>query len=313
MLLAFGLLFLGGDSLVHGAGKISELLGLPRIFVGMVVVGIGTSAPELAFGIGSALSHHGNLVAGNVIGSNIVNIGLALGIAWLIASMPSSVTLHRRDLAILLFVTVASIALLLDGTVGRIEGLLLFMLAVGFTALGYSDSVRENAVEGGADNEEPGLTEGVDGSDKSALGKAVMWLILGIVLLIGGAELLVVAAVDIASALGVSEAVISLTLTAFGTGIPEVTATAIAAFRREFELAVGNIVGSNIMNLTLVLGLSASVVPLTDIDIGYASNAAVLTFTVAFIGFLMLRFTNRIASVLLLLGYALYLFLTFAR
>ncbi len=311
MLLAFGLLFLGGHALVHGAGKISELLGLPRMFVGMVVVGIGTSAPELAFGIGSALSDHGNLVAGNVIGSNIVNIGLALGIALLIASMPSSVALHRRDLAILLFVTVASVALLLDGTLGRIEGILLFLLAVGFTALGYRDSINGNLSDRSDGSMELITKEPAGDAVKSVHWKAAMWLILGIALLIGGAELLVFAAVDIASALGVSEAVISLTLTAFGTGIPEVTATAIAAVRREFELAVGNIVGSNIMNLTLVLGLSALVRPLTSIDIGQLSNTAVLLFTLALVIMLATRFANRVAGVCLVSCYVGFVVLSF--
>lgn len=306
MLLAFGLLFLGGHALVHGASRLSEILGLPRIFVGMVIVGIGTSAPELAFGIGSALSHHGNLVAGNVIGSNIVNIGLALGLAWLIAAMPSSVSLHLRDLSILAFVTVAAVGLLHDGTLGRSEGLLLFVIAIGFTLLGYKESVATHDSVAASES-----TVVSSESTRPTVWQPVLILVVGIMLLIAGAELLVVAAVEIASGLGVSEAVISLTLTAFGTGIPEVTATAIAAFRREFELAVGNIVGSNIMNLTLVLGLSGLVMPLQNVDIGIASSLSVLFFTTGFIVLLLVHFTNRLAGVFLILSYLVYLYVTF--
>lgn len=305
MLFAFALLFIGGQALVSGASELSEKIGLTKAFVGLVVVSLGTSAPELAFGIDSALTDHGGLVAGNVMGSNIVNIGLTLGLAWLIRSMPGNVTIYWRDILLMLGITVFGIFVIRDGLVTRSEGTILVLVAALVVLLGYRDAVKTKQAS------TPDSAESDQGTATSSIATSLGKLILGILTLVVGAEFLVVSAISLAEQWGVSEAVISLTLTAFGTGIPEVVATAIAALKREYELAVGNIVGSNIMNIALVMGSSALVRPLHNVDIGLLAMTTVLIATIGLAALIRLKFTNRWTGSILLAGYAAYLFLLF--
>ncbi len=305
MLLAFVLLFFGGQALVAGASELSEKVGLSRAFVGLVVVSLGTSAPELAFGIDSALSDHGGLVAGNVMGSNIVNIGLTLGLAWVISAMPSSVLVHWRDILMMLGITALGVFLIQDGLVSRSEGVILVLVAALVILIGYRDALKTRDASFSQE------TENKQAESESPLTIPLVKLVLGIVILVVGAELLVISAVSLAEQWGVSEAIISLTLTAFGTGIPEVVATAMAALKKEYELAIGNIVGSNIMNIALVMGSSALVKPLSQVDIGWLATLVVLVATAGLAIMLKLRFTNRWAGSILLTGYAAYLFLLF--
>ena len=298
MFTAFVMLFVGGHVLVQGASELSEKIGLSKAFVGLVVVSLGTSAPELAFGLGSALTDHGALVAGNVMGSNIVNIGLTLGLAWIIRAMPVGVAIRWRDILFLLFTTLLGVYLIQDSLLTRLEGLILVLLAVVFVLSGYRDSTKQRQLEMSSTD------EGTTARDSTK--RSVLQIVFGIVLLVAGAELLIVSAVSLAQRFGVSEAVIALTLTAFGTGIPEVVATSIAAFRREFELAIGNIVGSNFMNLTLVMGVSALAKPLQAVSIGAVSTIAVIVFTLLMTILLRLKLTNRIVGAVLLSGYSAY-------
>ncbi len=294
----FVLLFLGGRWLVDGATAVATSLGLSRVFVGLVLVGIGTSAPELAFGIGAALTDHGDLVAGNVLGSNIVNIGLAWGLAILIRRMPAETNIPKVDALILMLVTAFAVWCVADGSVSRLEGGLLLSAAIGTIALSFW---RERS--------SPATADSADGSDspaKRSMLPAALKVIAGLVSLVLGADLLVKGAVGMAGILGVSEAVIALTVTAVGTGIPELVVTAMAAYRREFELAVGNVIGSNIMNLGLVLGMSSLVTPLQGITLGLVPFAAVVLFTAVFLVLLRLKLMSRIAGAGLLLAYLAY-------
>ena len=305
MVLAFVLLFFGGQALVTGASELSEQIGLTKAFVGLVIVSLGTSAPELAFGIDSALANHGGLVAGNVMGSNIVNIGLTLGLAWVVRSMPGSVKVYWRDVLVMLGISGLGVYLIQDGWVSRSEGLMLVLIAMLVILLGYRDALKEKnaAISNDIDVDQKMVSGSVAGS-------AAM-LVVGILILVVGAELLVLSAVSLAEQWGVSEAIISLTLTAFGTGIPEVVATVIAALKREYELAIGNIIGSNIMNISLVMGSSALVKPLSGVNIGTLATCTLLLTTSGLAALLRLRFTNRWAGLVLLSGYSVYLFFLF--
>ena len=180
---------------------------------------------------------------------------------------------------------------------------MLVLIAVLVILLGYRDALKEKNAAISNDNDQQMASGSVAGS-------AAM-LVVGILILVVGAELLVLSAVSLAEQWGVSEAIISLTLTAFGTGIPEVVATVIAALKREYELAIGNIIGSNIMNISLVMGSSALVKPLSGVNIGTLATCTLLLTTIGLAALLSLRFTNRWAGLVLLSGYSVYLFLLF--
>ncbi len=338
LLAGFVFLFMGGHALVSGSVRIANALNVSRAFVGLVLVGIGTSAPELAFGIGSAITGHGDLVAGNVIGSNIVNIGLALGLAFLVRAMVVDPDGAIKQVPAMLVVTAAGLYVVLDHEVTRVEGAVLLLFSVALLVYLFFQENRSTAVE--SSPAESTVTQQVqtpqaevvtklgevDGvaintvsepnsvNNKTWLSfaKPVGMVLFGIAMLVLGAELLIRGAVDVAVLFGVSESVISLTVTAFGTGIPELTATIAAAYRREFELALGNVVGSNIMNFGLVLSSSALVAPLHDIHPGMLSIIALAVFSIALALIFYLNKATRLVGALLACAYLVYTVLTFS-
>jgi len=251
------LLLLGAELLVRGASKLAIALGLTPLVVGLTVVSIGTSAPELAVSVGGALSGSPDLALGNVIGSNIANVLLILGLVALVTPLVVHRQLVWLDVPLMIGASLLVFLMALDGGIARWEGGLLVASAVAYIVF----LVRMARRHPEQVPEDPHLSEDAGAAPEAAprTARQVGLVIAGLALLVGGAQLLVQSATQMAVALGLSDLVIGLTVVAVGTSLPEIATSILAAVRGQRDLAVGNIVGSNIFNLLLVLGASALV------------------------------------------------------
>lgn len=297
-------LFLGGDRLVHGATGLARRLGLSPLVIGLTVVAFGTSAPELAATLAAALAGSPQVALGNVVGSNIANLGLILGLSALILPILSTARFLRREVPFLLGSAALMPLLLLDGRVGRVDGVLLLAGLALFLGLLLRDR-EPPAVE--AEFEE---ALGGDGAAPRAGGllRLVGWVLLGLLLLVVGARLLVLGAVSIARDLGIAERVIGLTVVAVGTSLPELASSLVAAARRQGDLVLGNVVGSNVFNVLAILGTTALVHPIAVPMASVTLDLVVAgLFSVAIWPFLSTRLAlERWEGVVLLAGYGAY-------
>lgn len=288
-------LFLGGEVLIRGAVGVARRFHVPPLIIGLTIVGFGTSTPELLVGLQAALAGAPALAIGNVIGSNIANILLILGVSALIAAVPLPLAAMRRDFAVMIGATLALWFMLAGGLITRAEGLVLVTALVGYLWL-----CLRNA--GGS---EPPATE----EPPRALWQSLSMAIGGLIILMVGAHLLVDSSTKIARAFGVSEAVIGLTIVAIGTSLPELATAIIAALRGHSEIAVGNILGSNVFNIFGILGVTATVTPIpveprfVGLDMALALAAAL-----TMLGFAALPGrVGRVGGAALLAAYATYI------
>jgi cation:H+ antiporter len=298
VLFAVGLLglFFGGEYLVRGASAIARHFRLSPMVIGLTIVGFGTSAPELLVSLQAALANQPGIAIGNVVGSNIANILLILGISALIAPLMIPVRKLWRDLGFMLAATAVLWFMLADGDITRLEGAILLAGLVVFLVTAFLTG-----------KEEP---------EEVTLGDIPQWkawamTAAGLVVLVIGARLLVDSATEIARGFGISEAVIGLTIVAVGTSLPELATSVVAAIRKQTEIAVGNIVGSNIFNIFGILGITALITPIPSearfaaVDMPWAAATAVGLTVLAFV----LGGLPRIAGAILLAAYGGYLWL----
>ena len=259
LLLIGGLIALvaGASLLVRGASLLALSFGISPLVVGLTVVAFGTSAPEMAVSVGAVLHGQADIGVGNVVGSNIFNVLFILGISALIVPLVVHVQLIRQEVPIMVAASVLALSLMADGRISVLEGGLMFALLIAYTAFLVVESRRETqaaALE--ATGELPTLKTG---AWDATLPVQLMLVVAGLVLLVYGSEWLVTGAVTIAKLLGVSDLVVGLTIIAMGTSMPELATSVVAAMRGERDIAVGNIVGSNIFNILGCLGLSGLV------------------------------------------------------
>lgn len=259
------LLYFGAEWFVGGASAVALALSIPQILVGLTVVAYGTSAPEIIVGVEAAGAGYGEVALGNVIGSNIANIGLILGIAALVRPARVDGSLRRRELPVLLATTAIVPWLLADGQVSRLEGAALIVIAVGYTAWmvrAALATVTIRAVQ--RDAEATSEAADVAGAPTQLnIPRAAAAVIAGLGMLLVGGNLFIQGAVAAARGLGVSERIVGLTIVAVGTSLPELVTSVIAARRGHSDIAVGNVIGSNIFNVLLCLGAAALARPLT--------------------------------------------------
>ena len=299
------LLLAGAQGLVRGASALALRIGITPLVVGLTVVAIGTSSPELVVSIQAALAGEGGVALGNVVGSNIANLGLIVGVAAVLTPMTVDRKLVRHDVPIMLVSMAALVVFLLDGTLERWEGGVLLAAAVLYTVDGIRTSRRE--VREANAKLPPEVTEALV-EVEAGFKRHILLVVGGVALLVFGADRLLAGAVVAAPQLGVSEAVIGLTLVALGTSLPELATTIVAARRGEAEIALGNAIGSNIFNVFSVLGPAALAAPIASVGIG----ADVLSIMVGF-GLVTLLFlytggkTRRWEGAVLLLGYLGYI------
>lgn len=264
-ILLVGLVFLmgGGELLVRGASSLARSLGVSPLVIGLTVVAFGTSAPELAVNIRAALSNSGSLAFGNIFGSNMANIGLIVAMAALITPLPIKNIIVRRELPMMLLSLVAAAAMAFDIELGearneftRSDGLVLLLFFVIFMYYTVGDLLRQrtDAREANAGSRDSQQTGGVARDALTAL--------VGLVALLGGARATVGSAVELARVLEIPEAVIGLTMVSIGTSLPELVAALAAVRSKQLDIAVGGVVGSNIFNTLLVMGVSATIRPI---------------------------------------------------
>lgn len=268
------LLVAGAELLVRGAARLAAQFGISPLIIGLTVVAFGTSAPEMAVSVQSTVSGQGDIAVGNVIGSNIFNVLFILGLSALITPMLVSRQLIRFDVPIMIGASLLAWFLAMDQQYGRLDGVLLFGGVLSYTGFLIVSSLKSRNNENQEFEDEYGLHEP---AGRFASLRHLLFIAIGLVLLVQGSSLLVDAAVTLAKALGLSELVIGLTIIAAGTSLPEVATSVIAAIKGERDIAVGNVVGSNIFNLLAVLGLASLVSPT---PIGVSGNAIAFDYPV---------------------------------
>ncbi len=262
--------------LLKGATSIGRKLGWSAAIIGFVLISLGTSAPELFVSAGAAWQGYGDVAAGNVVGSNIVNIAIVLGLGALIMPLVINRSIRVYQLPLMLGLTVAGGLFLVDGSLGRMEGLLLLLGAMGSIWWAMR-------VDGVATLEET-LGETVMHAETQSALLSSVYVLAGILLLLAGAEGLIWGGVGLAAVFGVPEAVVALTVTSIGTGLPEITATVLAVARRDTDMAVGNVVGSNLLNIGLVLGVSGLIAPISSEGVGLMPLCVMLILSVLLVG-----------------------------
>jgi cation:H+ antiporter len=310
--LVFGLVLLvwSADRFVDGAAATARHFGVPPLIIGMVIVGFGTSAPEMLVSALAALENSPGIAIGNAYGSNIANIGLILGITALISPIMFHSGILRKELPILAVVTGGSIALLMDLRISLVDGIILLVLFLALILWTLQQGIRQQA--------DPMAVEMAQelGSEKKPIGRSVLWLFTGLVLLIISSRILVWGAVQIAISLGVSDMIIGLTIVALGTSLPELASSIISVKKGEHDIALGNVLGSNLFNTLAVVGIAGVIHPFEIPAEALLRDTAVmtgLTFSLFIIGFGFRGRPgriNRVEGLVLLsvyIGYTIYL------
>ncbi|SRR5690606_1814873 len=306
-------LYLGAEWLVRGAARLARSLGVSPLVIGLTVVAFGTSSPELVVSGLASFRGQTDVAVGNVIGSNILNVALILGIAALIHPLRVEARLVAREVPIMILTSLAVAALALGGMVGRLEGVGLVAALITYVIYLIRSSRRESAAVQ-AEFEEFEVERALEPYGESRL-RGVFLVVVGLASLMGGGQLLVGAATHFARALGVSELTIGLTIVAIGTSLPELATSVVSAIRREADIALGNIVGSNIFNLLGILGVAAVIRPLTfSRDVLLIDMPIMLAFSIALLPLAWTRMRlDRWEGALLVTGYVAFTMLLFSR
>ena len=304
------LLFFGAGWLVKGSSDLARSMGMTPLVIGLTVVAFGTSAPEMLVSVVSSFKDKSMIAVGNVVGSNICNIGLVLGVTALFNPVKSSASVARREMPLMLFILLYFIFLALDSKISRLEGIVLFTGVILYTIFNYYTSKNNFSNE----LEKEAFKTAAAGSETvSSRSKQILLIIAGIAGVVTGADFVVDSAVKIMKILGVNEKFIGLTVIAFGTSLPELSTSVVAAIRNELEISLGNLVGSNVFNILGVLGAAAIVRPICIqggfIESGLLTDCLVMVF-ISFLPILMMIKTCTISrgnGLLLLLSYSAYL------
>ena len=295
------MLFYGAEFIVKGGSQLARYFGLSPIVIGLTVVAFGTSLPELVVSIVAAIGGSSPIAIGNVVGSNIANVGLVLGISSLIFPIKINLSQIKNDLIIYIFVCLMFSAFCMNGSISRQEGLILFLSVLLYTWYSFYYSSSKNN------------DEDVNDKNPSNLRMLFILIISGITLLSFGANLFVKGAIDIARYFGISEIVIGMTIVALGTSLPELATSVIASFRKEHAISIGNIVGSNLFNLLSVIGIVSLVSPIESpkeilfFEIPYMIIYGLILFPIG----MLKQPIHRLTAAFLLIGYLLFIYQLF--
>jgi len=305
IVIGLGLLVWGAERFVHGASAIAKNFGVPPLIIGLTIVGIGTSAPEILISIIAAYQGNPALAVGNALGSNIANIALVLGITAIVLPLTVKSEVLRREYPIMFGVMLLALVLLLDNHLGRLDGVILIsgLFIMLYWMIRQGKKQPSDPLEKEFEQEIP----------KISTPKALLWFTLGLVVLIISSRGLVWGSVNIAKAAGISDLVIGLTIVAIGTSLPELAASIISALKKEHDIAIGNIIGSNMFNILVVLGIPGLISPhiidpaVLNRDFPLMIGLSVVLFLMAY-GFKKKEgHINRLEGSLLLGGYTAYM------
>ncbi len=296
------LLFAGAEGLVRGSSSLALKLGISLLIIGLTIVGFATSSPELVVSISAALIGNNEIVLGNVVGSNIANIALILGVAALIRPLKVNVDVIRKEVPILIGVSILLVLFLLDGNVSFVDGLLFIAGIVLYVIISIVFAKKEK-------NKDVHRTYRKEFQSEFNTPLLILLIVIGAGLLIFGANIFLKSAIEIAKLFGMSDVVIGLTVVAVGTSLPELITSAVATLRNKADIAIGNAVGSSIFNILFILGVTAVIMPITSGGIGYV-DMAVLLLTAVILLPMSVRGNkiNRIEGLILLMGYLLYIY-----
>lgn len=314
MLLGGGvLLYFGAEWLVGGASGLARALSVPQLLIGLTVVAYGTSAPEVVVGVKASLDGAGGIALGNVVGSNIANLGLILGLTTLLRPAQVDGALIRREVPVLLLATLAVPVVLIDGVVTRLEGAALLLAALGYSVWMVASTRRSMKAEAADAAQDAGQMEkaaDLAGAPASrGRGRLAVTALAGLAFLVLGGSLFVDGAAGLARGWGMSERVIGLTIVAVGTSLPELATSLIAAWRGHSDLSVGNVVGSNIFNALLCLGAAALLAPVEAPLVSVRFDLSVMVVLTVFgaVAMRRARVIGRVEGGLLLAGYVGFL------
>ncbi len=294
------MLFYGADFIVKGGSQLASRFGLSPIVIGLTVVAFGTSLPELVVSIVAAIEGSSPIAIGNVVGSNIANVGLVLGLSSLIFPLKINLIQIKRDLIIYIFVCAIFSLFCMNGTITREEGLILFLSVIMYTWYSfYNPTISDN--------------KNIIDENPSKLWMLYLFIFSGIALLSFGANLFIKGAIDIARYFGISEIVIGMSIVALGTSLPELATSVIASFRKEHGISIGNIIGSNLFNLLSVIGIVSLLSPIESpkeilfFEIPYMVIYGLILFPIAW----MKQPIHRLTSISLLVGYVFFIYQLF--
>jgi cation:H+ antiporter len=302
---ALAALFLGANWLVRGAASLAERLGVSTLVVGLTVVAYGTSTPEMIVTAQAAASNLGGISIGNVLGSNMVNIGIILGVSALIFPLKANMQLIRFDTPVMILSAGLFMVLFLDNRLGRLEGIVFLLLLIGYTVF--------NVIKSRQETKKMVLDEFNESVPKITRHWAldVLFILLGLAALMIGSRFLVKGSVDLARMIGMSETVIGLTIVALGTSMPELATSVVAAFRKQPDIAIGNVVGSNIFNIIGILGVASLIRPIEAPDINIVDFLVMFGMSILLLPLIKTGFTLRrwegALFVAIYVGYVVYL------
>lgn len=303
-----GLCF-GAEWLVKGAARFAGSFNIKPVVIGLTIVAFGTSAPELVTSVIASIKHSSDIAMGNVIGSNIANIGLILGLSSIVQPLKIDMKLIYREMPIMVGISILLYFMAWNGVLSRLEGSILLAGILIYTCYVYRVALKESR---SIKQEYEEFEELVAARDKNIL-KDLLFIVIGLGALVGGAHLLVHSAMYIARIVGISELVIGLTVIAIGTSLPELATSMVAAIRKESDISIGNVLGSNIFNILVVLGVAAIIQPLHVNSASLLVDMPVmLFFSVFLIPIITWKFLlTRGQGVLLLVWYGAYIFWLF--
>ena len=289
----FAMLVKGADWFVDGSSGIATKFGIPQLVIGLTIVAMGTSAPEAAVSITAAIKGNADITVGNIVGSNILNILIILGISSLITSVAVAKSTIRVEIPFMMVITLLLLVMGYNGTINLVEGIILLLLFVLYLAYLFVLAKKDGGNE--EDIKELSVT------------KALLWTVIGLFLIVYGSNVTVDAATKIAKVLGLSERFIGLTIVALGTSLPELFTSVSAARKGNADIAIGNIVGSNIFNILFVVGISASIIPVQFAEgFRFDTVVALVAALILWLCPMKDKKLKRWAGVLMLVSYAIY-------
>jgi cation:H+ antiporter len=302
IMLVVGIAFLtaGAEFFVRGSSLLAARIGISPLVIGLTVVSFGTSAPELFVSVKSAFDGFSGITLGNVIGSNIANVALILGVSALICPLKVQRQVVRRDTPFMILFSAITVGLLFNRVLSRPESIFLLVLFFAYVVFTVILAIKEKT--------QPD-EEIVDDRKKYPLPLLLLFIVGGMTALVSGANQLVTSGVALARFFGVSDTIIGISVIAVGTSLPELAASAMAAYKKEADIAIGNIVGSNVFNIGLVLGTAGTISPLSVPDLKIMDLGLMLLFSVMLFPFIRTGFIlSRIEGALFLAGYGIYIF-----
>ncbi|UCH66874.1 MAG: calcium/sodium antiporter [Ignavibacterium sp.] len=296
-------LYVGAEGLVRGSSSLAISFGISPLVVGLTVVAFATSSPELVVSIKAAIDGNPGIVVGNVVGSNICNIALILGVAAMISPMHVKAQVIKREIPLMIIISVAFLLVLIDGSISRWEGAMFVIGIIAYIVMSYLYVKKDKADEEIVKEFEEGIR-----TKPYKIWQSILLIVIGLGLLAIGSNIFVDGAIEAAVKLGVSQAVIGLTIVAIGTSLPELVTSIVASFKNENDIAIGNAVGSNVFNILSILGISSLIRPISNSGITIVDLTIMMFFTVIILplcksGFKLRRWEGAI----LFGGYILYM------